>query len=255
MQREFWNDIGRESDDGETLPRFLPTMTVTTAMHPGRVKLKPGQQTSLSQEVNALGGKPTSSVAASHARTSATPEKEQDSMANAQDSSTKSPVSLAYFDPDTCCWRTWQRCLLEGWERFSGRWPRSGTMRNGIAYRLPQLVPRISGTGSSFWRTPNATDGTNGGPNARDSSGAPHLTAQVTWPTPSGCGFSNEGQGARVAEMASSYEEAVAMTDGRKSVVNRYWEGDQTETTGGQLNPTWVEWLMGFPLGWTDLSV
>ena len=24
---------------------------------------------------------------------------------------------------------------------------------------------------------------------------------------------------------------------------------------GGQLNPTWVEWLMGYPLGWTDLKV
>lgn len=24
--------------------------------------------------------------------------------------------------------------------------------------------------------------------------------------------------------------------------------------TGGKLNPTWVEWLMGFPLGWTDLD-
>ena len=23
---------------------------------------------------------------------------------------------------------------------------------------------------------------------------------------------------------------------------------------GGQLNPTWVEWLMWFPLGWTDLE-
>jgi hypothetical protein len=23
---------------------------------------------------------------------------------------------------------------------------------------------------------------------------------------------------------------------------------------GGALNPTWVEWLMGFPLGWTDLG-
>ena len=23
---------------------------------------------------------------------------------------------------------------------------------------------------------------------------------------------------------------------------------------GGQLNPTWVEWLMGFPVGWTDLN-
>ena len=22
--------------------------------------------------------------------------------------------------------------------------------------------------------------------------------------------------------------------------------------TPGSLNPTWVEWLMGFPLGWTD---
>ncbi len=25
------------------------------------------------------------------------------------------------------------------------------------------------------------------------------------------------------------------------------------EKIGGQLNPTWVEWLMGWPLGWTDL--
>jgi hypothetical protein len=24
------------------------------------------------------------------------------------------------------------------------------------------------------------------------------------------------------------------------------------EAAGGPLNPRWVEWLMGFPLGWTD---
>ena len=23
---------------------------------------------------------------------------------------------------------------------------------------------------------------------------------------------------------------------------------------GGKLNPTWVEWLMGWPIGWTDLQ-
>jgi DNA (cytosine-5)-methyltransferase 1 len=23
---------------------------------------------------------------------------------------------------------------------------------------------------------------------------------------------------------------------------------------GGNLNPTWVEWLMGWPLGWTDCA-
>ncbi len=26
------------------------------------------------------------------------------------------------------------------------------------------------------------------------------------------------------------------------------------DVIGGQLNPTWVEWLIGFPLGWTDLE-
>jgi hypothetical protein len=27
-----------------------------------------------------------------------------------------------------------------------------------------------------------------------------------------------------------------------------------TPQHGGSLNPTWVEWLMGWPLGWTDLK-
>lgn len=27
-----------------------------------------------------------------------------------------------------------------------------------------------------------------------------------------------------------------------------------SETIGGSLNPTWVEWLMGFLLGWTELD-
>jgi hypothetical protein len=28
----------------------------------------------------------------------------------------------------------------------------------------------------------------------------------------------------------------------------------EATSTGGQLNPEWVEWLMGFPIGWTDLK-
>ena len=29
---------------------------------------------------------------------------------------------------------------------------------------------------------------------------------------------------------------------------------DNQEKTNGQLNPTWVEWLMGYPKGWTELE-
>ena len=31
-------------------------------------------------------------------------------------------------------------------------------------------------------------------------------------------------------------------------------KGNLGEKVGGQLNPTWVEWLMGWPIGWTDLK-
>ena len=30
-------------------------------------------------------------------------------------------------------------------------------------------------------------------------------------------------------------------------------EKEQVKQTG-QLNPSWVEWLMGWPIGWTDLK-
>jgi len=31
-------------------------------------------------------------------------------------------------------------------------------------------------------------------------------------------------------------------------------EGRMQPKSGGQLNPNWVEWLMGWPIGWTDLN-
>src|SRR5690606_22582530 len=53
--------------------------------------------------------------------------------------------------------RTSQSCLIEGLATFSDRWPRSGTMRNGTAYRLPTLAPDSFGTEFGLWPTPNAT--------------------------------------------------------------------------------------------------
>lgn len=70
----------------------------------------------------------------------------------------------------------------------------------------------------ALWPTPTATLGTNGGAvtpaKAREGGTLIEaLSARTTWPTPSGDGLATQ--------------------------------------VGGQLNPTWVEWLMGWPLGWT----
>jgi hypothetical protein len=43
----------------------------------------------------------------------------------------------------------------------------------------------------------------------------------------------------------------------RKSGKSRKWDRLDhlvMASDGGSLNPTWVEWLMGWPIGWTDLK-
>jgi len=42
-----------------------------------------------------------------------------------------------------------------------------------------------------------------------------------------------------------------------KGAQGRAYKGEAMDlpaVVGGQLNPTWVGWLMGFPIGWTDLK-
>ena len=126
-----------------------------------------------------------------------------------------------------------------------------------------------------FWRTPNATDGSHGGPNARDSNGGLHLTAQVLryWPTPRANDAEKRGliandlrNGLPAAALhwptptARDYrsqhaEDSLAFTERMKHPreVNLV-EELQRRGEIGQLNPTWVEWLMYWPLGWTSLD-
>jgi hypothetical protein len=41
---------------------------------------------------------------------------------------------------------------------------------------------------------------------------------------------------------------------GKRFTMNLAGYAQSTSQVIGQLNPTWVEWLMGWPLGWTDLK-
>ena len=93
----------------------------------------------------------TSSLEASPAKTSPSRGCVQGSKASAQDCGPNSIDSFATYDRATRSWRTSQTCLLalakgeaDGLDEFSETWPKSGTTRNGAAYRLPTLVPPSS---------------------------------------------------------------------------------------------------------------
>jgi hypothetical protein len=169
-----------------------------------------------------------SSVAAYPVRTSALPERARALRASAAAYGQSSPELLARYDRATSSWRTSQLCLDGELSVFSETWPRSGLMRNGTAYQLPPLVRLTDATGFGSWPTPTADDADNV---TRKSGQYQSLTRTVKmWPTPH-----------------SSMSTGVG-TQGRDG-------GQNLQTAiGGSLNPTWVEWLMGFPLGWTDLG-
>src|SRR3546814_14141300 len=100
-----------------------------------------------------------SSRAASPARTSASRDAASDFPVSVPVSLRRSPVWLANFDHSSFCWRTSQSCLVEGLETFSERWPRSGMMRNGIAYQRPSLARPISEIARGFLPTPTKGGG------------------------------------------------------------------------------------------------
>jgi len=94
-------------------------------------------------------------------------------------------------------------------------------------------------------------------------------TEYSSWPTPNANPTRpNEGNvrflRAKVLAGDLSEQEAKGMLDGKSPFTPQGKLGEyvppallpQQESphevvTGGKLNPTFVEWLMGFPLGWT----
>jgi hypothetical protein len=91
---------------------------------------------------------------------------------------------------------------------------------------------------TQLWPSPNARDWKDSGA-SQGNRKFPNLGTQVHWPTPRSCSAmaaTLTDQGQRFPNL----ETVMAHTD--------------QATIGGQLNPMWVEWLMGWPLGWTDLK-
>lgn len=171
------------------------------------------------------------------AKTSPSPETAPAWTVSDRDSGERWPGSFARFDPASYSWRTAQRSLLGGWESFSETWPRWGSMRAGECFLRPMSAPPTSASGSGFWPTPVASD--TGQRKKKYAQGGTALSLAVRlYPTPTA---GNHKSGGYLGEWGGS------------RARERMREMVPPEEMFGPLNPEWVEWLMGFPTGWTDL--
>ena len=111
-----------------------------------------------------------------------------------------------------------------------------------------------------LWPTPNVCDQYSG--HAHDE-GRHYLRWEVKklWPTPRAQepGKTTEGYGRGLQELAEGKEQRKLCPTPRqfmyKDSTGDRNKGNIGEKVGGQLNPDWVEQLMNFPEGWTDLEV
>ena len=207
----------------------------------------------MSRRSKARGGKAasTSSAVDSPARTSALPERAKDSAANAAAYSSSSSGSFARFDPASSTWRTRQLSLFGGWTEYWAHWPRSGSMRNGAAFRRPVLeliIDAIGGGASLTHKIPTPTVGD------AKSSGSRNTASSAAHPGVTLTDFVRQDGG--TGRLPSPAARDWRSGKGRKpnghtpQLVERI-EADAAPTM--RLNPDWVERLMGWPDGWTDL--
>jgi len=128
-----------------------------------------------------------------------------------------SQTLLGFYDPDTHCWKTSQVTLVSDLEQSLQTWPRAGMTRNGTAYQLPPSAHRTYATDFGL-----------------------SLHGQELWPTPTAMTWAATGQRAKLTRKVQagilSEEEKRSLQAGNR----------------GKTNPQFLEWLMGFPIGWTD---
>ncbi len=134
--------------------------------------------------------------------------------ANEADSSQKWPESLAKYDRNSRSWRTAQSLLFEDLGESLETFPNWGMMHDGELWERTMLALPTEEKEYGFWPTPVRSDYA-----ARRPS--------VNW----------QGN--------SDLPSVVWMRTGGSENPN---------LPPAKLNPTWVEWLMGWPLGWTDLK-
>jgi len=74
------------------------------------------------------------------------------------------------------------------------------------------------------------------------------------WPTPRAREWKDSGDPVKLAKLIDDGHEATLGRVVAKSEVEKAEHAVSEGNNNGQLNPTWVEWLMGWPIGWTSME-
>lgn len=150
-------------------------------------------------------------------------------------------------------------------EDCCGRLPRSGTYANGTLSPLPTLVPHTAGSESGLWPTPTVFQPLRGNHDEpvevyqqrvqdhKDgkTKGKPGPSLGIAvrmWPTPTAGDAKSSGSRNTATSKARP---GVSLVD---AVRGDGGKGRRNSPSIGSLNPNWVDWLMGYPAGWTDLG-
>jgi len=154
---------------------------------------------------------------------------------------------------------------------LSENWPASGMTRDGVLYPLLKLgLPTEGSDGSCSqaheFPTPTRQDSKRGHALEMGRT-SPPLRTMVLFPTPTvqdsnGRTHHNQRTGPPVPSLlgVATGWRAKGLLPDRPGAIVRAGKATGSQclppltANGGALNPTWVEWLMGVPLGWTELS-
>jgi hypothetical protein len=220
------------------------------------------------------------------AKTFQQPEEEQASPENVRDSGVRWRELSVKYDQDLSSWRTHQCLFQEVLEESSLTLPRWGLMRNGELSERTTPEHLTNEIESGCWPTPLRSDHKNRGPNSKQQG----LSELVRiWPTPSANNYEQtdldkllerreriKSQGINGNGFGLTLANAVLIEERRTWATPRTSDFKSCGPVGskshhhmtekqylcaqvkeedqptGHLNPDWTEWLMGWPIGWTD---
>ena len=174
---------------------------------------------------------------------------------------TNSIESFAYYDRNTSSWKTCQQSFLTDLESFSETWPRQGITVNGVAYQRRILEPATREIVGGLLPTIKASEpGSTShgyGDNLKEGIckqiGIPTKKYPLL-PTPRAA----KGMEMRLSKNMAKLEHKKYLETEMAARIHIHGETHLTNSKeigeNGVLNPSFVELLMGFPLGWTELK-